>query len=131
MMHKSGQMESQVHKNIVRNKVEMFSYNLIATALSIDSLKHICNIKWEDYTNDQEKEMVKEALRIQQVIKNRNFVEFFRTLRRPTTNYFFACVMLFYMDSMRLDAIKAFARSYVQTGMPFGLVKTKLNMTSE
>ena len=57
-------MEPQIHKNVVRNKVEMFAYNLIATASSIDSLKHICNIKWEDYANEQEKEMVKEALRI-------------------------------------------------------------------
>ena len=75
----------------------MFTYSLIAEAKSIESQTHIMNIKWDEYESDDEVKLVKEAIRIQQVIKNDNYVEFFRILRRPTTNYFFACVMLIHL----------------------------------
>ena len=131
MMVKAGQLDPSIHHNVVRNKTEMFSYSLIATAMSIDCLKHICNIDWTSYATAYEKKLVKEAIRIQQVIKNKNFMEYFRTLRRPTTNYFFASVMLIHMESMRLEAIQALYKSYYVIGFPLSLVKNKLNLPSE
>ena len=118
-------------KNLLKNRAEMFSYNLIATASSLDSLKHVCNIDWDLYPSDEEKSLISEALRIHQVIRSGNFVEFFRTLRRPFTNYFFACVMLIQLDAMRRTAMESLVKSYFLTGMPYSLVKTKLNLPTE
>ena len=61
------------------------------------------------------------------VIRNKNFVEFFRTLRRPTTNYFLACLMLIHIEQMRLDAMVQLVRGHVFT-LPEKLVRDKLNL---
>mmetsp|Transcript_13202 Transcript_13202/g.17955 ORF Transcript_13202/g.17955 Transcript_13202/m.17955 type:complete len:157 (+) Transcript_13202:793-1263(+) len=131
MMLKTGQLEARVHKNIVRNRAEMFAYNMIAMARSVEAIKHACNINWDDFKSDDEKDLVREALRIQQVIKHKNWIEYFRTLRRPTTNYFIACLMLIVIDSMRLSAIENIYISYRMTGMPRTLVRAKLNLPTE
>ena len=41
MMEKSGQLDAKKKRNITRNKAEMHSYNLIATANSMDSIRKI------------------------------------------------------------------------------------------
>ena len=131
MMYKSGQLEEKVYSNIIRNRAEMFAYNIIATASSIDCIKHITKINWEEFSTDEQKNMVHGALNIQLIIKNRNYVEFFRVLRRPTTNYFFACLMLIYIDEMRLHALESLSRGYQFTGFPYSLIKSKLNLPTE
>ena len=89
------------------------------------------NIKWDEFDSDEELYLVKEAIRIQQVIKNGNYVEYFRILRRPTTNYFFACVMLIHIEYMRLVAVEELYKAFRVSGFPFSLIKSKLNLPSE
>ena len=120
-----------MHKNIVRNRAEMFAYNLIAMAASNEVITHIVQIKWEDFSGAEQNELVREALRIQQVVQHKNWVEYFRTLRRPTTNYFFACLMLSHISSMRLTAIYNLYVAHIFTGLPASLVMSKLNLPSE
>ena len=64
MKLRAGQIEPEKVKNLLKNRAEMFSYNLIATASSMDSLKHICNIDWDLYPSDEEKSLIYEAIRI-------------------------------------------------------------------
>ena len=68
-MEKSGQLDPKIKKNVMRNKNEMFAYQIIASAMSIESLKHIMSIKWADYTTNDEVSYMKEAIRIYQVIR--------------------------------------------------------------
>ena len=74
---------------------------------------------------------MKEAIRIQRIIQSKNFVQFFRILRSKETNYFFACIMLNYVEQMRLIGIETMFKSYRFKDFPLGLVKNKLNLSSE
>ena len=69
MMEKSGQLDPKIKKNIDRNKNEMFAYQIIALAMSIESLKLVMSIKWTNYTTIDEVNYIKEAIRIYQVIR--------------------------------------------------------------
>ena len=109
MMEKTGQIDPAIVRNILRNRTEMFAYNLIATARSsIESAQQVLTIDWNEFETEEDKKFVKDALKIQMTIKNSQFVEFFRILRRPTTNYFFACLMLIHYNTMREEAVHAF-----------------------
>ena len=88
-------------------------------------------IKWDELESDEELCLVKEAIRIHNVIKIGNYVEYFRILRRPTTNYFFACAMLIHIEDMRLVAVEELYRAFRVLGFPFSLIKSKLNLPSE
>ena len=73
MMLKSGQLDHKVHTNVVRNRAEMFSYHLLATAVSVESIKHVCNVKWDDYEDNEARDLIKEAMRLHQVIRHKNW----------------------------------------------------------
>ena len=124
-------MDEKLYNNVIKNRAEMLSYNLIATASSMQCVGRICEIKWDEYRSEEDRALIREALHIQLIIKNMNYIEFFRILRRPTTNYFFACLMLLFINKMRQQAIEVLYNCYRFTGFPLSLVKAKLNLPSE
>lgn len=63
-MSNANQLDPKVKANITRNKAEMFSYNLIATAMSpMDNLRRVCNLDLTEF-DAEEKALIVEALRI-------------------------------------------------------------------
>lgn len=123
-------MEAKVYENIVRNRYEMFAYTLIAMARSPEVVSQVVSIKWEEMNGPEDQDLVREALRIQQVISNRNWVEYFRTMRRPSTNYFIACLMLSHIGFMRQSAVQNLAVANNRMGFPLSLIQKKLNLPS-
>ena len=104
---------------------------MIATAGAIEGLKSLINVDWSSQYNEQEKVLIKEALKIRQIIAAENTFAFFKILRKGETNYFFACLMLIKMQTMRMTGMS----QLLKIGRPYvtdpGLIKSQLNLPSE
>ena len=104
-MHRRKELSDAAYDNIKLNEAEFFAYSLIATAGAIEGLKALINLDWGAKYNEEEKTLVKEALKIRQIIASENTFQFFKILRKGETNYFFACLMINRMQSMRKTAM--------------------------
>lgn len=119
-----------MYDDLILNRAEFTAYYFIATSTSIDGVQEMLYTKQDTPYASQEWHMVTEALKLRLVIESSDCASFFRKLRSPSLNYFFACLMVIFMKHKYNDAITQLRLCY-KTSISPDVLTSKLGITEE
>ena len=127
-LHKAGKLPDEAFANCMANQAEFVSYYLIATTGATDGLKDFLGHDWETNFSVEQQNLIKEALKIRQIMVYDNFCEFFRILRKAKTNYFFACLMINRMQEIRMTAMERLLKMSGPLKTDIEFIRSQLNL---
>lgn len=89
----------------------------------MDGMQHMIYTKNQDspYTNKQWA-LITEALKLRYIIESSDFNAFFRALRNPKLNYFFACIMIRFLKNKCINAFLSLRLSYKSQSISFEIL---------
>ena len=95
LLFKRGKIKSDEAKELLKHQAEFRAYQIIATSGTLEGFKDIFEEGYEtQFESNQDRELIKEAIKIRTIITTRAFPAFFKMLRTGKVNYMFACLMV-------------------------------------
>ena len=134
-LYKLAKMKLQYHEishseylELVSNKAEILSYLIIATSSNMEGVEYVMSLNFAEYPEPQQQQL-KQAIFVRSVIESPCTHKFFKLLRSPRLNYFFACVMMIFVLSKREEAVTQLRKSVGSSQLPLGLISDKLGLS--
>lgn len=125
-------MTPDQYSQIILNRSEFTAYYFIATATAIDGVEELLKLNRDTPYEQHEKSLIAEALRIRVIICSDDCASFFKKLRSPKLNYFFACIMIIYLKHKLLQSINHFRKGFGAVGVwPFETMSSQLGISNE
>ncbi|CDW85642.1 sac3 ganp family protein [Stylonychia lemnae] len=109
-------------KEMMKNKIEFLSYLLIAS--SKDSVITRAEIASIDILaiDPKDYELMKQAIKINSAIQNGDATRYFKLLNSKDINYLFKCMMINFLNEMRLTLIEQIVKGF-NNGLNKGMVE--------
>ena len=126
LQHK--QITQEQHDQVVLNRAEFTAYQLIATAHSIEGVQLYRSLARDSSFSESEWSQLKQALKVRNAIESSDTSVFFKQLRDPGLDYFFACLMIIFMKDKCNQTAAMFYKHFKPT-TPLKLLSDKCGIS--
>lgn len=80
--------------------------------MSVDGVQHILAMQDDTPFVEYETNLIKDAIKVRLEIESSDCSLFFKRLRSPSLNYFFACLMIIFLKPKYLHAIETIYKRF-------------------